>query len=117
MAEQRERQEPMRDGGAKGRFPLGAIGIEMDPLAIFSGFGKLADAVLGDFKPICDADFAPHKISESIEIFDHQSRHRIVLSLSRYIGSAGIEQHVSHKRRAELIAVRVGQVNASDTES
>ena len=75
MAEERERQETVGDGGAIGRFPLGAIGIEMDPLAIFGGFGELADAVLGDFKPIGDADFAAYEIFQGIEIFEYQRRH------------------------------------------
>ena len=69
MAEQGERKKAVGDGGGVGRFPLGAIGIEVDPLAVFGGFGKLADALLGDFEPIGGGDFASHEIVQGVEIF------------------------------------------------
>ena len=76
MAEQRKRKKAVGDSGGVGRFPLSAIGIEVDPLAVFRDLGKLADALLSDFKPIGGGDFTSHEIVEGVEIFEGHGRHR-----------------------------------------
>jgi hypothetical protein len=49
----------------------------MDPLAILGGFGELLNALLGDFKPFGNREFAADQVFQSIEVFDYQRRHVI----------------------------------------
>ena len=47
----------MRDGCAKGRFSFGAFWIDVNPLVIKRGVGKLIDAFLRDFEPVGNSNF------------------------------------------------------------
>src|SRR6185369_379230 len=76
MAKERKRKKAVGDSGGVGRFPLSTIGIEVDPLAVPCDLGKLADALLSDFKPVSGGDFASHEVVEGVEIFECYGRHR-----------------------------------------
>ena len=39
-----------------------AIAVQMDPLAIFGGFGELLNTLLCDFEPIGGCDFAAYEV-------------------------------------------------------
>jgi hypothetical protein len=69
MAQQGEGQESVRDGGAVGRIPLCTIEIQMDPLPVFGGFGKLLDGVLGDREPVGSVDLTADQLFQGVKIF------------------------------------------------
>ena len=48
VAEQGKSQKTVSNGRAVRRFLLSATAVEMNPLAIFRGLGKLLDAILRD---------------------------------------------------------------------
>ncbi len=49
----------MGDGRAK-RSRFGALRIDMNPLVVARGLGKLVDPFLGDFDPVAHSDFLAH---------------------------------------------------------
>jgi hypothetical protein len=57
VRQQRQRQKAVRDGRAVGRFGLRALGVQVNPLVVASGFGKLIDALLRNFEPVAGRDF------------------------------------------------------------
>ena len=90
----------------------------MDPLAIFGGVGELLNAFLGDFEPISNGEFAAHEVFQGVEVFDYQRRHDEFLSPKRMAwASASIQQHVGHEGRADLLALRIGEIDASNAQS
>ena len=60
----------MGDGRAEGRFLLSTIGIEMNPLAIFGGFGELVDTLLGDVEPVGKSNFPAYQLFQGVEILN-----------------------------------------------
>jgi Binding-protein-dependent transport system inner membrane component len=68
LAQQRQRQEAVRDGAAVRRRRGGARGIDMDPLEVAGGLGELVDAVLTDGKPVGDADLSAHRAARVVDI-------------------------------------------------
>ena len=47
----------MRDGRFEWRFTASALNVNVDPLMVERGIGKLLDALLRDVEPVSDGDF------------------------------------------------------------
>ena len=56
----------MRDGGAEGP-GLGAFGIDVDPLVVAGGVGKLVDVLLRHLVPVGDGDFLARQGRQFVE--------------------------------------------------
>ena len=52
------------------RFRFGAFLVQMNPLAVFSSFGKLPDAIPCHDKPIGSCDLAPDEIFQIVQMID-----------------------------------------------
>ena len=89
----------------------------MDPLAILGGFGELLNAVLSDFKPIGDREFAADQIFQGIEVFDYQRRHVIFFpTRTPWAYERSSNMYVT-RAVPNCFAFRIGEIDASDTES
>jgi hypothetical protein len=75
LAEKRQGEKPMCDRGAIGRLALGALGIHMYPLSVFSGFSELLDAFLRDGKPFRRDDLLTHEAFQHIKVVNFKARH------------------------------------------
>jgi len=69
-AQQRQRQKAVRDRGLVGRVTRSTLGIEVDPLAVFSSLGELIDPFLRNFQPITDAGFPARLAREGSDGFN-----------------------------------------------
>ncbi len=58
IANQRKREEAMRDGAAEGRLTRRSLRVDVYPLPVFGSVGELLDAVLGQHQPIRRGQFA-----------------------------------------------------------
>ena len=67
MADEGERQKPVGNRRAEGRFALGTCAVEVNPLAILSRFRELRDALLRDNHPIARGDFLAGVVRELME--------------------------------------------------
>ena len=67
MAEQRERQEAVRDRRAVRRFSFGAFAVQVNPLPVVGGFRKRGDAFLRYGEPIAHCDFAANGIFQRFD--------------------------------------------------
>ena len=47
----------MSDRSSERRFTAGALNVNMDPLMVERGVGKLLDALLSDVEPVSNGDF------------------------------------------------------------
>jgi len=81
-AEQRKRQEAMRNRRAVWGFFFGAFTIEVNPLAVAGGFCKRGDAFLGYADPIAYCDFTADKIFQRFDGGDSNGRHQDLRRLS-----------------------------------
>ena len=50
----------------KGDSLLGALRVQVNPLAVFGGVGKFLDAILRDHEPIGRGEFAPLELFQGI---------------------------------------------------
>ena len=66
VTQQRKCEETMGDAAAEGRFALGALRVQVNPLAVVGGVGKFLDAILRDHEPIGRREFAPFKLFQGI---------------------------------------------------
>jgi len=55
------------------------LAIDVNPLVILRCIGESADALLGHFDPIADADLGADQFPELFDIGDHSSRHAVFL--------------------------------------
>jgi hypothetical protein len=76
VRQQRKRQKTVSNGTAEWRFALRTLRVEMNPLVILGGLGKLADACLSDNEPIGRGKFASFAEFQGIQILNFKRRHR-----------------------------------------
>jgi len=60
----------MRDGCFERRLSRGPLDVEVNPLPVFSRFGKLVDAILRNVEPVADADLLAEILVELIDTVD-----------------------------------------------
>src|SRR6185369_3987096 len=60
----------MRDGCFERRLSRGPLDVEVNPLPVFSRFGKLVDAILRNVEPVADADLFAEILVELIDTVD-----------------------------------------------
>ena len=65
----------MRDRALVGRFFLRALGIDVNPLAVFGSFGELHDSLLRNEEPIADANFLSYEFLQRTGSIDNGWRH------------------------------------------
>ena len=76
-AEQRQRQESVRDRRAERRVGLRALRIDMDPLMVAGRVGKGVDAILRDHEPVADATSrptSPPRCARSTTVMEYRRR-------------------------------------------
>jgi len=78
VAQQRKSQKTMGYGAAEGRFALGALRVQVNPLAVLGGVGKFLDTILRDDEPGCRGEFASFALFQRIQIFNLKRRHRSI---------------------------------------
>ena len=57
MGQQRQREKAVGDRCFERRFTAGALNVNVDPLMVERGIGKLLDAFLRDVEPVSNGDF------------------------------------------------------------
>jgi len=68
---QAKREQSVRDGGAAGKLALGALPIDMNPLLVAGRFCEPANAFLGHFNPVADADLGADSGFDLIETVEY----------------------------------------------
>jgi len=76
IAEQRKCQESVSNGPAEGRFALGALRVEMNPLLVPGGVGKFLNTILRDHEPIRNRKFASFELLQRSQVLNLKRRHR-----------------------------------------
>src|SRR6476620_10606699 len=65
----------MRYGRAIGRFVLGSLRTDVNPLTVSRQIGKSIDQRLRDLQPIAHADVLSHEAAQFVTSLDHAWRH------------------------------------------
>ena len=80
MRQQRQRKKAVSNRRFEGRFPAGTLDVNMNPLMVERGIGKLLDAFLRDDEPVSDSDFLTDEILETFGGVEYAFGHSVLFT-------------------------------------